>query len=59
MGKEIDRGIRDRIYDDIPPTDNTDEIDNPEKDNEKSIGLTRELNKLVDQFVDNIRDSIS
>jgi len=59
VGEDIDQGVKNHIYDDIPPTDNTDEIVNPEKDNEKSIGLTKELNKLVDQFVDNIRDSIS
>ena len=59
VGKDIDRGVKKHIYDDIPDTNNTDEIVNPEKDNEKSIGLTRELNKLVEQFVNNIRDSIS
>ena len=59
MEEDIDQGIKNHIYDKIPPTDNTDEIVNPEKDNQKSIGLTKELNKLVDQFVDNIRDSIS
>ena len=59
VGKDIDRGVKKHIYDDIPDTNNTDEIVNPEKDNQKSIGLTRELNKLVDQFVNNIRDSIS
>jgi len=59
VGGDIDRGVKKHIYDDIPPTDNTDEIVNPEKDNQKSIGLTKELNKLVDQFVNNIRESIS
>jgi len=59
VGEDIDQGVKNHIYDDIPPTDNTDEIVNPEKDNQKSIGLTRELNKLVDQFVNNILDSIS
>lgn len=59
VGEDIARGVKKHIYDDIPDTNNTDEIVNPEKDNQKSIGLTRELNKLVDQFVDNIRDSIS
>jgi|GEM_PF-1719881 len=59
MGEDIDRGIRDRIYDDIPDTDFTDKINDPDDANQKSLGLTRELNKLVDQFVDNIRKSIS
>ena len=59
MGGEIDQGIRNRIYDDIPETTYTDEIEDPEDANKKSLGLTRELNKLVDQFVNNIRDSIS
>jgi len=58
MGEDIDRGIRDRIYDEIPDTDFKDEIDDPEEANKKSLGLTKELNKLVDQFVDNILDSI-
>jgi len=57
--EDIAHGVKNHIYDDILPTNNTDEIVNPEKDNEKSLGLTRELNKLVDQFVDNIRESIS
>ena len=59
VGEDIDQGVKNHIYDDIPETNNTDEIDNPEQDNEKSIGLTRELNKLVDQFVDKIQDAIS
>lgn len=46
MGEDIDRGVKNHIYDDIPPTDNTDEIINPEKDNKKSIGLSKDLNKL-------------
>ena len=58
MGEEIDRGIRDRIYDDIPDTDFTDKIDDPEDANQKSLGLTRELNKLDDQFVNSIQDAI-
>ena len=59
VGGDIDRGVKKHIYDDIPDTNNTDEIDDPEDANQKSLGLTRELNKLVEQFVDNIRDSIS
>jgi len=59
MGEDIDRGIRDRIYDDIPDTEFTDEIDDPDDANKKSLGLTRELNKLVDQFVNSIQDAIS
>src|SRR6056297_2312076 len=41
VGGDIDRGVKKHISDDIPPTDNTDEIVNPEKDNQKSIGLTK------------------
>ena len=59
MGEDIDRGVRNRIYDEIPETTYTDEIDNPEKDNQKSLGLTKDLNKLVDQFVNTLRESIS
>ena len=59
VGKDIDRAVKKHIYDDIPDTNNTDEIEDPEDANQKSLGLTRELNKLVDQFVNNIRDSIS
>jgi len=58
VGEDIDQGVKNHIYDDIPPTDNTDEIVNPDDANQKSLGLTRELNKLVDQFVNNILDSI-
>ena len=59
MGGEIDQGVRNRIYDDIPETTFADEIEDPEDANQKSLGLTKELNKLVDQFVDKIRDAIS
>ena len=59
MGGDIDQGIRNRIYDDIPETTYTDEIEDPEDANQKSLGLTRELNDLVDQFVDKIRNAIS
>jgi len=59
VGEDIDQGVKNHIYDDIPPTNNTDEIVNPEQDNQKSLGLTRDLNKLVDQFVNTLRDSIS
>jgi hypothetical protein len=34
-------------------------VDNPEEDNRKFLGLTEELNKLVGQFVDSIREAIS
>jgi len=59
MGEDIDRGVRNRIYDDIPETTYTDEIEDPEDANKKSLSLTKDLNKLVDQFVNNIRAAIS
>jgi len=55
---EIDRSIRLRVYDEIPESKESDVFENPESDNQKSLGMTKELEKLVDEFVTNLKGNL-
>ena len=55
---EIDKSIRSRVYDEIPESKESAVFENPESDNQKSLGLTKELGAVVDEFVTNLKGNL-